>query len=393
MLDPMLAQIHSLPDLMRQLVEEFDVIARTTWDHELCLSLKRIFLVGCGDSHHAPLGSELAFEQLAGLPCEPMTAMHFARYTAPDLRVPGPKMVGLVGVSVSGRVARTIEAVRLGGLVGATTIALSGSSDTPLAQAAERIFEAKVPPFEITPEMRPVKVVPGLRSFLASLVGLWLSAIRIGEVRGHLTTSQADAYRRYLYRDVPEALAATIQACQSLAQQLAEDWQDAAEFICCGSGPGFAAALFSAAKILEASGDPALGQDMEEWAHLQYFAHQPDTPTFLISAGQRDASRIPEICTAAKRIGRRVAAIVPAHQTTQLAPTADIILPIIHDRPIPELFWTILGVIPGSLFAAYRSLMLNEPPFRDFGGGREFQAGGGISRIQTSEQWQQLPNE
>ena len=38
--------------------------------------------MGCGDSYHAPLNAELAFEELAGLPCEPMTAMQFARYGA-----------------------------------------------------------------------------------------------------------------------------------------------------------------------------------------------------------------------------------------------------------------------------------------------------------------------
>lgn len=381
MSDAMLAQIYSLPGLLREVFDAFDASARAAWDHELCLSLKRIFLVGCGDSHHAPLGSELVFEKLAGLPCEPMTAMQFARYTAPELEVPGPKMTGVVGVSVSGRVARTIEALRLARLAGATTVAVTGSAETLIAQEAERLFAAAIPPFDFA---------PGVRSFAASLLGLWLSAIRIGEVRGRLTTAQADSHRVYLRNDLPAVLEATIQTCDPLTAQLAGDWQDATDFVFCGSGPGYAAALFSAAKILEASGDPALGQDLEEWAHLQYFVRHAATPTLLLSAGERDASRVSEICTAAKKIGRRVAAIVPEDRAGQLAPEADVILPI--KGRVPEMFWTIAGVIPGSLLAAHRAMTLGEPAFRAFGGGREdLGSGDGISRIQTSEQWLTLP--
>lgn len=381
---PMLAQIRSLPNLLRDIFGDFDKAARQTWDHAFCLSLKRLFVAGCGDSYYAALGGELAFEHLAGLPCEPLTAMQFARYTVPELPKLRPNHVALIGVSVSGQVARTIEAARLGRAAGLTTVALTGAKDTPLAQEAERLLVAVIPPF---------KFAPGQRSFLASLLGLWLSAIRLGEVRGHLISARANKYRQQLAGPLPDALEATIAACEPLTAQLAADWQDAVEFIFCGSGPGFAAAQFSAAKILEASGDPALGQDLEEWAHTQYFARQPDTPTFLISAGQRDASRVPEICRAAKRIGRRVAAIVPEHRAAELAPGADLILPV--QGEIPELFWTLIGAIPGSLFAAHRALLLNEPHFRDFGGGRERSADGGdeAARIRSSVQLEHLTRE
>jgi len=55
-------------------------------------------------------------------------------------------------------------------------------------------------------------------------------------------------------------------------------------------------------------GDPALGQETEEWAHLQYFARAAATPTFIITAADRDLSRATEVAVAAKAVGRRVAA-------------------------------------------------------------------------------------
>jgi len=78
----MIEQIHSLPELLNQIYEPLDDTIRRKIDHELCLSVKRLYVVGCGDSHHAALSTELAFESLTRLPDDPMTSMLFARYAA-----------------------------------------------------------------------------------------------------------------------------------------------------------------------------------------------------------------------------------------------------------------------------------------------------------------------
>jgi glutamine---fructose-6-phosphate transaminase (isomerizing) len=52
---------------------------------------------------------------------------------------------------------------------------------------------------------------------------------------------------------------------------------------------------------------------------------------------------------------------------------------------LPEMFSPLLSAIPGSLFAAYRAAVLDEPFFRNFEGGRNPEGGGGISRIRTSQ--------
>ncbi|MEZ4707109.1 MAG: hypothetical protein R3A44_07890 [Caldilineaceae bacterium] len=51
-------------------------------------------------------------------------------------------------------------------------------------------------------------------------------------------------------------------------------------------GPNYPTALFSAAKVLEAAGRHAMGQETEEWAHLQYFVNtDPATPLYHFPAG------------------------------------------------------------------------------------------------------------
>ena len=88
---PMHQQIDTLPALIRAIVKPFDAAARSAFDFETCTSVKRIYLVGCGDSHHAPVGAELAFNQLTGVPTQALSSLPFSRYTAGFLPGTGPK--------------------------------------------------------------------------------------------------------------------------------------------------------------------------------------------------------------------------------------------------------------------------------------------------------------
>jgi glucosamine--fructose-6-phosphate aminotransferase (isomerizing) len=181
-----------------------------------------------------------------------------------------------------------------------------------------------------------------VRSFAASQLSLYLIAIRLGEVRGALTSTQAGQIRRELLSlaDTAEQL---IPVWDQTARQLAEAWADAQEFVFVGGGPNFGTALFSAAKILEASGDPALGQETEEWAHLQYFARAVPTPTFIISAADRDLSRIIEVSVAAKAVGRRLVAITSAANKA----VSDIVEATFSwPAEVRELFSPLIAAIP-----------------------------------------------
>jgi glucosamine--fructose-6-phosphate aminotransferase (isomerizing) len=375
----MIEQIHSLPELLNQIFQPLDDTIRGKLDHELCLSLKRLYVVGCGDSHHASLSTELAFESLTRLPDDPMTSMLFGRYAAGFIPQSGPKTNLVIGISVSGAVSRTAEALRMGEQAGATIAALTATPDSPVGKAAKIILDVPVPEF---PSPEGV-VIPGVRSYFTSQVGLFLTAIRIAEIRGQLTNSQAAGLRAEIH-GFADLASKTIEECEPIAKQAAQEWADAGEFVFAGSGPNYATALFTAAKVLEASGDSALGQDVEEWTHLQYFAKNISTPTFIISAGDRDLSRAAEMAIAAKQIGRRLAVISPKSAKT-ITTHADYHFPI---PEVKEMFSPLITAIPGELFSAYLAEAKDEPYFCDFKGGRSIEGGGGISRIRTSETWE-----
>jgi len=242
-------------------------------------------------------------------------------------------------------------------------VALTGNPKGPLGQVAEKVFETAVP--SLPNQLRGV-VVPGIRSYLASQIALLQAALRIAEVRGTLTSRAAAAERAFI-AGLADLIEATIQACEPLVDELVAAWRAATIFEFVGAGPLYGTAMFSAAKLLEASGDPALAQETEEWSHLQYFIAEPAIPTILLSANGFDADRMAEIARAAQSIGRPLA-LVSSADAWEIRQYVDTLLPI--PQALPERYAPIVYSIPGELFAAARAAAIGAPYFRDFRGGR-----------------------
>jgi len=349
-----IAQVQSLPELIRSEFETLDMRVRRLLNHNDCLSVKRIMIVGCGDSHMAGLAAELAFEQIAGIPTEPMTAMQAARYGTPHFDKLFPRNPLTIGISVSGTVARTREAISLARNAGALTVAVTANPDSPLAGAAELVLDCSVPDFA---------PAPGIRSYRVSLLMLYLLAIRLAEVNGRLTQDQAGQMREQL-KSTADAIEATIQATAERTRELAEAVAEQSNFVFVGDGPNYATALFSAAKVIEAAGRHAMGQDTEEWAHLQYFVNvDRDTPTFIISPNGRGHGRAAELVEVMRRIGRTVIAVVPEGDQ-QIATGAAWVLPVVG--AVPEVFSPMVYAVAGELFSGRLSQVVSEPPFRGF---------------------------
>ena len=139
--------------------------------------------------------------------------------------------------------------------------------------------------------------------------------------------------------------------------------------------------MFSAAKVLEASGDPALGQDTEEWSHLQYFIADNTIPAVLLSADGFDADRMAEVARAAQSIGRPLA-LVSTEDAAEIRQYVDTLLPI--PRHVPERYASIVYSIPGELLAAARAASIGSAYFCNFEGGRRVDWAHGASAIYES---------
>lgn len=348
----MIAQVKSLPEMIRSEFGALDRQVRLLMNHDECLSVKRIVITGCGDSHMAGIAAELAFEQIAGIPTEPMRAMKSGRYAAPYRLSHYPHNPLVIGISVSGTVSRTREAVGLFSKQNLPTVAITGNPDSPLAQAADKVIDCSIPEFPFA---------PGVRSYRMSLLALYLLAIRLGEVQDRFSQGEAKILRQNLL-NTADAIEATIEAVDEKSFELAQAVAEEESFVYIGDGPNFGTALFGAAKAIEAAGVHAMGQESEEWAHLQYFTTvETSTPTFLISPGYRGHNRVGELMPPLKKIGRITVAIVPDGDQL-VASKADWVLPVLGD--IPEAFTPMVYPVATELFAAHLSDVIGEPFFR-----------------------------
>lgn len=376
----LLDHIESIPELAAQLIPSiYGQCLEASQELSLAGS-PRVFLVGCGDSHHAGLATSMVWRQIAGVDARAISAMDFARYTVGFLRGDQPSSDLVIAVSASGTVSRTIEAARLAAIAGARVIGITGDASSILAQASDVLVDVGLPAMATDSEN---VVVPGVRNYVASLLGLMCLAVACGHRRTNPKMTEIDEAQKDL-DDASGVIGSCVALSAPMAARLNSAWVDTEQFVFCGAGPNYGTALFSAAKVIEASGDIAIGQDLEEWAHLNYFCREPDTPTVIISPGGLDQDRAIEVAQAARTIGRRLALVTWANSLLTEVEGAEAIFEI--DRFRLECMSPLATFVPAALLAAYRARTLGESYFRGFTGGRSRAGGGGASRIRTSHQ-------
>lgn len=318
-------------------------------------SIEEIHIAGCGDSYYASLGLELAFNNWTKFVARAGTALQVGRYRLPQLAKAHTHAL-VVAVSASGEVSRTLEVLELANSAGLSTLGITTNRASSMAELADSHISLPIPEHPLG---------PGLLSYLGSLImGYALCSAFAQGTDGDYLSREMEA--------VPTELERWIATEESKGADLAEKNASRDSTVFIGAGAELSSAMFSAAKVVESCGVSAWGQDLEEWAHVEYFLEPASMPTWLLSAKGRSYGRELEIEAAAEAIGRRfsVSRWGGWDGLDQRAQEA-----------ISPLF---LWVGPCA-YAARLSTILEEEPFRGFGGGRSREGGGGPSRIRTSE--------
>lgn len=313
--------------------------------------IRSLLVCGCGDSHCAALGAEFGLRLWTGLPVRVSDSMSVGRYWMDEA---GPGTL-VIGISSSGEVARTIEALERARQSGAQTLALTSTAGSTLAATADGAIQSDLPAFPFG---------PGLISYLAALLGTLAVAAAVSGDDGaeRLTERMAE---------LPELVEQVITGQTQQGEAFANVVAMASGGVILGSGPCRGAAEYGAAKVMEAAGVHYRAQDVEEWAHLEYFVEPADMPTWLLTASGRSSTREAEIEVAAQAVGRRLqvtrwlgGAAWSSAEREALAP---------------------FGLWPAPVAFAQRLMALRqEEPFRGFRGGRSLAEGGGASRIRSS---------
>ena len=350
-------EVFSLPKLIREQIPLIDDRIRTQFSFDELLSIQQIVLTGCGDSYYAGLGSNFFFNKLCGIPTFGLNAMSAGRYFLFDSKPAFPNNPLVMATSVSGRVTRTVEAMEMGKHIGALTVAITGNPEAPLAQASKHVIDCTIPPVP-NPDGVPI---PGVRSYRMTLLVHFLFAIHLAEVKEKISMREGDGLRSQLMQTA-DAIEATLEASEKKVKELVDVFADEKYYVFVGDGPHRATAEFSAAKVIEAAGLAAYGQDTEEWAHIQYYENvTPSTPTFVFCSGNRSHDRVVDLVPYMKDIGRTVVGILSENCAVEHT-HMDHVLSVKGDTT--EFFAQMVYPVLPELFSTFLAQKIGVPSFR-----------------------------
>ena len=378
----------------RQLIVDVDAQVRVTVTPELVRRVDKIYLTGCGDSYFAALAARLFYDTYVDLPVEPLEGMEFSRYVAPHVL---SEDALVIVISNSGRVSRTVEAAIQSKRRGATTIAATAYADRPLAHEADAVILGSLPNVRATladleaavsdgalsgdvwdlsepgAAQRLAQTIGigdnfqllmlGLGAYFASLVILYLIGVRLAVLGGRLSTTKAEQFKERLAALI-DVITATADRLREPVASLAHTFRDQDVFLFLGSGPSYATALLSAAKLFEQPHLNGVPQQLEEWAHQQFFFTRPGgPPIFVVAPPGESRDRALEQIEGARRVGATVVAICD-EEDREIIRRADHALPISGHQPdsFSETLSPLTYVVPGQLFAFAMLEVRGQPP-------------------------------
>lgn len=334
----MLDEIAMIPDVIaehlrdpRGAVEEIAALL-------VAEGIEHLYLTGCGDSAFAGAATALAFRLHAGVDAEAVHALELSRYRVRYL----PPRSAVLGVSFSGKVGRTAEALLQADRAGHLTVALTNSPDSALGRSARHLLPIDVPTLGFS---------PGTSTYLGMVSTLLDLALRWGAARGRDV-----AAARSVADTLPKLASETLQANAAVARSAAEllvprPW---VSFI--GGGPNEASARFGAAKLFEGPQIMGVATNIEEWAHEEYFVTTPGTPVVVVAPSGAAYSRAEEILAEMTFIGAR-----PVVVTDQPVPGDAVVLPLAGS--LPEEMSPVLCALPLSLVGFHLADLLGKQSY------------------------------
>ena len=346
-------QARSLPLMLDKVLSNYSSTANQLIKESNLSEKENIIIFGSGDSNFVGLTSEFAFRAFTRTSVEVMTSLKFSRYISALIPEMKREDYVAIGISVSGSSSRTREGIVAAQNNRIDTVSLT-SSHNEFSALAKNGYVIELPEF---PDPEP-HGTPGVRSFFANHLALLLLSIQMG--LGKNTLSEENALRLMEeIKSVTSGLINFIDENADTMNAIIRNWADHNEYVFVGAGSNYGMALFGAAKFIEATGDFAMAQETEEWAHLNYYNRKTNTPTIIISSGKKDYSRTKEIIAAAKKIGRKTLLVSSGNHDLASLVDFSLAVPDCDENVVPLYFSAVF-----SFLASIRAEMVNATYFR-----------------------------
>lgn len=350
--DVMIGQLEDLGHLIRSEFDKIDSRLKEALPNQKLMNIHQVYATGDGDSWHAAMAVKLAFQMMSGVNYEPISAMRHLSYHADAMPLTFPEANLVIGISASGSSTRVVQSLEKAKSVNdhLLTVGMVGNPESKVADAADVVFSVQVPDFGPS---------PGIRTYVASLLGGYALALRLGEVRGKLSPSIAQAQREKI-KALADIVDKTIYIVKDRAYEIAQVMKDEPFFSFVGSGPSFATAYFSSAKVVEAAGIFSTAQDLEEWVHIEHHAYPTHYPIFMVAPKGMSLRRAQKLAYLVTLLGHPLIAVVEDGES-EIMKYTEYTLPIASH--VPDVYSPLVYHIPATFFACYLAQALGRMPF------------------------------
>jgi glucosamine--fructose-6-phosphate aminotransferase (isomerizing) len=309
-------------------------------DEELA-SATSLSIAACGTSWHAALTGKYMIERLARLPVDVDYASEY-RYRNP---IADPTILGLL-ITQSGETADTLAAQREMKSLGSKTVAICNVVDAMVAREAHGAIYTHAGP-EIG--------VASTKAFTAQLTALFLLALKLGQLRGHLDQAQSVTLIEELSR-IPAKIEEVLRSRSAQCEQLAKEFSTVRDFLYLGRGIHFPIALEGALKLKEISYIHAEGYPAGEMKHGPNALIDETLPVVVLATRdesdpasklryEKTLSNIQEVTA---RSGRVIAVATEGDTTI-----GGLVEHVIHIPPAIELLSPLIEIVPLQLLAYY----------------------------------------
>ena len=306
----------------------------------------RLVLTGSGDSLFAATSTRPALRRWSRRSIDVLTALELSRYETPLL---GPGDV-VLGISNSGGSARTRESLTLARERGALTVAVVGSRSGPLAGLAERVLHRPVGA-PVGLDGSRARVYVNLIEYVATLATLYGLGLELGVRGGRLARAEASAWVDRLDAAI-DSIGEVARQVEPAVATLAGELDGADTIWVIGGGPNRGTADYLAAKFHEQLPVNGISQDLEEWAHLQYFltlAWKGRSVVLVLAPPGNALDRAEELVAGIAAAGGR--AVVVGHPAHGSFPGAHARLEVAVDTP--ELLTPVIYHVPVQLLVLH----------------------------------------
>jgi len=306
---------------------EVNATALDTVADRLSAGVRRVVLVGCGDSLAVMVAARAALESMLGVPCEPAQSLEFAYYQAHLLDAE----TAVIALSSSGETTRTVEALLMAQHRGSYTVAITNTAGSTLQTEANTSLKIEA-----------TRVGWPTQSSTAALALLLELAIRVGERRA---VAEA-ATLRAAFDGLPEVMAEVLGRIDPLIADIAEFEvaADVQNVLFSGAGPNLASAIVGAAKVKECTTLHAVEIQVEEYHH--YNSQKAGEPLFLLAPTGPSVPRAVDTGRDALRWGGRLY-VVTTEGERAFDDSAGRIITL---PPVPEPLSPLLYLLPVQLF-------------------------------------------